>query len=372
MNNNNKDDDLSSTQSYQLCVDEVFCNSGANSIDNSSSNKTTKMSNTKKKGRVVSVPKIPIRISSSPIIHDINENDNNNTNNNSSKEASKSNDPLHCRNYFNIQFYAIYASLSFLLYEPTSEMRKSEYRTLFTPVEWVFYIWVLICISQGVFAIAQLLPRYRSSTIVIDGIKFWYVPICVFEVTWVLTMKDHAHLSAFFIILLLLLCLLCLIKSQNDIIPNISILQYFLFCFPFELHTAWIIGAMLINSNMAIKTEDENIAVQLTVAALSLHILLAIAICFLFIPDRPNYSIPLVLSWISMGIWIELRNPDYDAIISSFGQDTVTTMLENSMAITIIIWVLVFVRLSVAYLTRRTEITDEQRIELYMKECTNT
>lgn len=47
---------------------------------------------------------------------------------------------------------------------------------------------------------------------------------------------------------------------------------------------------MLINSNI-VKSEDENISVQLTVAAMSLHILLAIAISFLFIPDRPNYTL---------------------------------------------------------------------------------
>ena len=73
----------------------------------------------------------------------------------------------------------------------------------------------------------------------------------------------------------------------------------------------------------------------------------------------------------SVGTWIELRNPDCDAIMSLFEQDAANALLEKYIAIAIIKWALVFVWLSVASLTRRTEITDEQRIESCMKQCAN-
>lgn len=42
---------------------------------------------------------------------------------------------------------------------------SAAYPTLFTPAGWAFAIWGLIFIMEGVFAIYQLLPSVRSTTV---------------------------------------------------------------------------------------------------------------------------------------------------------------------------------------------------------------
>jgi hypothetical protein len=67
---------------------------------------------------------------------------------------------------------------------PTNAEVSAEYPSLMTPAGYAFSIWAVIFLSQLVWAIVQLLPSYRSSEMVIDGVGWYYVYICIAQMAW--------------------------------------------------------------------------------------------------------------------------------------------------------------------------------------------
>ena len=61
------------------------------------------------------------------------------------------------------------------IFGPTNTQLSAKYQTLVTPAGWAFAIWGPIFIWEGIFAIVQMLPRFRSNPIIQDGIAYWWV-----------------------------------------------------------------------------------------------------------------------------------------------------------------------------------------------------
>jgi len=272
-------------------------------------------------------------------------------------------DNISLRNCFNFLAFILCCSLSFGVCDPFSEVLTSKNRTLFTPAPWCFYIWILIYVSQGIFALFQLFPQFRTAAIVYDGVKFWYLPVCLFQLGWLFTILGNKFYLSFVMAIMLEIVLLCLIRSQYNFYPQYTVLQYLLFCLPFEIHFGWNTGLGLLNLNIIMINEGESIAVQLIISYLSLIILITMAISCMFILDRPNYSIPLVLSWITIGIVDELRDED-DTEKDVFGMNTVIGIRKTAIRITIAIWVLIVIRFFASQLAKRK--TNEQYISEYV------
>lgn len=60
---------------------------------------------------------------------------------------------------------------------------SEQYQTIVTPAGYAFAIWGVIFVSQGVFTVAQALPAFRSSDVVVKGVGYYYVLVCVAQVS---------------------------------------------------------------------------------------------------------------------------------------------------------------------------------------------
>jgi len=223
---------------------------------------------------------------------------------------------------------------------------SDKHQTIITPIGWAFSIWSVIYIAQATFTVAQLLPRFRSSPMVQDGVKYWYILACFFQVSWTFVWGNEIIWLSVMVILLVTLCLTILLISQYFIPTSDTscILEYCLLQFPFQIHCGWLIGASLVNVNVSVVSEGNTLSMQLTAAIISLGVILSVATFVLFVPVRPNYVIALVLSWASGGIAQELRNPS-SAITNFFNDDIITAMKNAAASFSVIILIMVGVRL---------------------------
>ena len=55
---------------------------------------------------------------------------------------------------------------------------SAKYQTIVTPNSSAFIIWAVIFVFQGIFAVVQLLPRFRAVPMVQEGVSYWYCIIC--------------------------------------------------------------------------------------------------------------------------------------------------------------------------------------------------
>lgn len=117
---------------------------------------------------------------------------------------------------------------------PTTRAISERYQTLITPVFWVApVVWAVQLLSQGVWAVAQLLPAYRNSPLAKDGIHRYYIGVVLSQLIWIFSFSYEivyvsllSGLSNF--------AFLCLIMhDQNEINPSTS--EHWIFEFPFSL-----------------------------------------------------------------------------------------------------------------------------------------
>lgn len=58
------------------------------------------------------------------------------------------------------------------------------YGSIVLPTRQVFFVADLVFLTQGMFTIAQLLPAYRSSIMVQDGVKHYFLVSVVMQFLW--------------------------------------------------------------------------------------------------------------------------------------------------------------------------------------------
>ena len=192
---------------------------------------------------------------------------------------------------------------------PTNDELSSRYQTLITPAPWAFSIWSVIFISQLIFAVFQIMPKYRTQPQVKDGVKFYYVAICGFQIIWTILFSSQLFWGSFIAMLGILAMLMVLLDSQATAMSEKTWKEFWLFRFPFQVHYAWIAAATLVNFSVALVQMDASTSFQIFAAVASLIILIALSVFVLFVPKKPKFVIPIVLAWATAGMWEELSNP---------------------------------------------------------------
>ena len=90
-------------------------------------------------------------------------------------------------NYANIAAYILNGAVTYGVgvsgLFPTNAELSEKYQTIITPAGYAFSIWGVIFISQAIFTVAQALPAYRSSDIVVKGVSYYYVMACIAQVS---------------------------------------------------------------------------------------------------------------------------------------------------------------------------------------------
>mmetsp|Transcript_14054 Transcript_14054/g.30524 ORF Transcript_14054/g.30524 Transcript_14054/m.30524 type:complete len:386 (+) Transcript_14054:379-1536(+) len=192
---------------------------------------------------------------------------------------------------------------------PTNSELSTRYQTLVTPAPWTFSIWSVIFISQLIFAFAQIMPKYRTQPQVKDGVKFYYLATCGFQIIWTILFSSQLFWGSFVAMLGILVMLTALLDSQASATSDKSWKEFWLFRFPFQIHYAWIVAATLVNVSVALVEMDAGTSLQVFVAVASLVILVGVSIFVLFVPKKPKFVVPIVLAWATAGMWEELSDP---------------------------------------------------------------
>ena len=224
----------------------------------------------------------------------------------------------------------------------TNKEQSLRYQTLATPIGFAFAIWGPIFILQAAFAVVQIVPKYQSLAVVTEGVRYWYVAVCLAQAGWTVAFaQDVVWLSMAF----MLLILGCLAALNYSVVRAAArtpadgmhpALCYVCFRAPFLLHLGWITAASFVNANVEVVRYARNDrALQLgaaiaTIALLLLPGLYNPATSSTFASD-PLYS--LVLVWAFYGVHKELAKAPLEGEPSEWCPPFVSTALSGVAAL---------------------------------------
>lgn len=257
---------------------------------------------------------------------------------------------LSAKNYLNVVAYVLNVILVYgvgtagWLGTPTNQELSSKYQTLVTPRSSAFAIWAVIFLSQGAFSLIQLLPRFRASPMVRDGVGYWYCAVVGTQIGWTFAFAYEVIPLSLMFMLLIWISLVALLYRQYHTESDGSPWEFWALRFPFAVHAGWITAASALNVNVQLVSMDRAADVQLGVAIVSLAVLHAVSVWVLFMVERPNWTIACVLSWAFGWIYAELGSPN-EKIEGTFSEQTIDGVRYAAIAVAVIIALQIVVRL---------------------------
>jgi hypothetical protein len=175
-----------------------------------------------------------------------------------------------------------------------------EFETLISPAKWAYFLWAPILVFEAIFAIAQLLPNYRARPIIQQGTGYFFFWTCIVQTAWTLFFAFEFFTLSFVAVVCALLSMALLLASQHftRVRGRKSLVEYWLFRFPFYLHCGWLIICSVVQFSILFRYLTGNIGVQLAADVVALGAMLPAATYFLTgQPSGPDFVIPLVITW---------------------------------------------------------------------------
>jgi len=244
---------------------------------------------------------------------------------------------LNTNNYLNLVGYIINTlvtfSASFIFGFPDNAALSEKYQTLVTPTGWTFAIWGIIFLFQGIFAIVQMLSKYRSNTVIQEGVSHFYFTACLFQAAWTFAFGYEVIWLSCVFMGGILFSLLQIVKKQVKIQSTMT--DFWLFKFPFSLHCGWIAAAFAVNVNTFVYAAGAQAEAQLIWSYFTLGFAPLVAIFSLVHLSPPDFTIPSVLVWATIGIASELKNPK-DGIVASFAEGEIDMFRSCVIAVCVI------------------------------------
>jgi len=199
-------------------------------------------------------------------------------------------------------FAVTYGSLTGVFGATNTDL-SLKYQTLVTPAGWAFSIWGPIFISEGVFAVAQMLPRFRGS-LVVAALAPWWWGVCTAQAAWTLAFAQEVIPLSLVFMLVILVCLFGIALSTDGL--TMPAAEYWLLRAPFSLHLGWIVAASVVNANVQADYSMASPGELLGLAVLSYALVAAIATVFTVAFRSPDPIACLVVSWAFAGVRAEL------------------------------------------------------------------
>lgn len=258
--------------------------------------------------------------------------------------------PLNHKNYLNLVAYILNITLVYgignagWLGTPDNGELSRKYQTLVTPSSSAFIIWAVIFMSQGAFAVAQFLPRFRAHPMLQNGLSYWYSGVTATQIGWTISFTYEVIPLSLAFMLAIWISLISILYSQYYTKSDGSLLEFWILRFPFAIHAGWITAASALNVNVQVVSMDQPADVQLAVAIVSLAVLHAISVWVLFNIPRPNWTIAGVLSWAFGWIYSELGEPN-QLITDTFALDTINGVRLAAIYVVVVILLQVVIRL---------------------------
>lgn len=245
---------------------------------------------------------------------------------------------LQAVNYANIVAFVANLAVTYGVgvsgYFPTNAELSAKYQSLVTPAGYAFSIWGVIFISQFVWTIFQALAANRSSDLVIRGVGYWYVWVCVAQCTWSIVFA-YELIEVSLGAMLAILVGLAAIVQRFATVPSDKTWKYFVFKFPFEIHCGWIWAASVVNANVVLVSLQIASDTQVIAAWVSLAFLAVMSAYYLL---KGVYVVPLVLAWASTGVYVELQTPQ-DSIANAFDEQTIQLVSQVALGLAITVGV---------------------------------
>lgn len=222
-----------------------------------------------------------------------------------------------------------------------------KYQTIVTPSSWAFSIWAVIFVFQAIYCVVQLLPPFRSHPMVQIGVSYFYVATCLSQAGWTFAFAFELIPLSLFLMALIWISLAGILYRQYGLESEGTLREFWLLRFPFAVHFGWITAATLLNVNVVTVKVGPGAGTELAVGIVSLAILHAISVVVLFLPKRPQYTIPCVLAWANGAIYYELANTR-DPIKERFSEDAISGVSYAALAVCFIILTQVMIRVVTA------------------------
>ncbi|KAI2505001.1 hypothetical protein MHU86_9444 [Fragilaria crotonensis] len=255
-------------------------------------------------------------------------------------------------NYLNVLAYICNAGVTYTIGANVDASIK--FQTLVTPVGYAFSIWAAIFTAELVFVIGQLLPAYRSSRLVTNGVGYNFIGACLAQAAWCPTFSIYENtLLALLFMVAILIFLVTIVRNQHRLQEQESdtstALELLILKFPFAIHCGWIAAASLVSINVTLVAFHVGATAQYIVAILSLILIVAVSGFCIGILFPPLYVIPSVLAWASLGIFAELGNPK-DLVVRTFDVSRIQSVRLGALVTCILIVAAITVKTVFDYL----------------------
>jgi benzodiazapine receptor len=214
---------------------------------------------------------------------------------------------------------------------PTNSELSAKYQTLVTPSGYAFSIWSIIFTAELVWAIFQLFPSYRANELV-DGVSYYFILACVAQMLWSIVFTTEQIAFSLIAMVSILIPLLIIITKSTKI-GHQTLGEYWLMKFPFQIHAGWIMAATLVNFNVVLVAWNVPSNLQVFSGWLSLIALTCSAVYFIL---KRQWVVPSVLSWASLAIYAELRNPR-ESIVTGFSKTSIAMLKDGSLVCAVLI-----------------------------------
>lgn len=234
----------------------------------------------------------------------------------------------------------------------TNSELSEKYQAIITPKSTAFSIWAVIFVFQAIFAIVQLLKRFRAHPMVQQGVSYWYCGVSLAQVGWTISFTYEVIPLSLVFMLLILFSLYGLLYSQYYTESTGKLVEFWLLRFPFAIHAGWITAASALNVSVVAVWKAAPADIQLAIGIVSLAVLHAISVWMLFnLKKGPNYTIACVLSWANGWIYAELQEPK-SLITGTFAPDIINGVAYAAVSVAFIILLQVVIRISMGALAK--------------------
>ncbi len=183
---------------------------------------------------------------------------------------------------------------------------------IMTPVEPFFFIFNIVALSLAIFAITQLLPGFRDSAMIQDGVKHWYFVAAIAHLlAYAVAVEERGDFVSNLISTIFFAVMAGstwkILSNQAQAKSDGSSEEFWLLRVPFSLQAGWSIGLTIMSANILVRDAEEGLNfgkfMEVLIVILSLALYAAIPIkMLLFNGPSPNYVVSVMISVVTVSV----------------------------------------------------------------------